>query len=70
MPASLPAFVEDVPDYAVRGGRMFITMGGGFCVVMPVHVFLDGCEAGKAAVVDWQKRQCDIDRNVVFLPRR
>jgi hypothetical protein len=64
MPNGLPVFLEDVPDYSVRDGRMCIAMGT-FKILMPLHVFLDGCELGKAAIVDWQRQQCGIDRKVV-----
>lgn len=69
MHSTLPAFIEEAPDYEVRNGRMHVSIGD-LRFVMPIHVYLDGCELGKAAVVDWQRRQCGIDNNVVlFLPR-
>lgn len=69
MDKPLPLFVDEVPDYVVRDGRMHITMGN-LGLAMPVHVFLDGCELGKAAIVDWQRRQCGIEHRVIQLPRR
>lgn len=69
MRSSLPAFIEQAPDYEVRNGRLHISIGD-FGFVVPIHVWLDGCELGKAAIVDWQRRQCGVDSNVVlFLPR-
>lgn len=68
MRSPLPAFIDEAPDYEVRNGRMHITMGD-LGLVMPVHIFLDGCELGKAAILDWQRRQCGIDTVVQFPPR-
>jgi hypothetical protein len=69
MGQSLPFFMEEVPDYEVRDGRMHICMGD-MVIAMPIHVFLDGCELGKAAIVAWHRRQCGIDQKVVQLPQR
>jgi hypothetical protein len=66
---ALPAFMDEVPEYTVKDGRMYICMGD-FCLCMPLHVFLDGCELGKAAIVDWQRRQCRVDGNIAFLNPR
>lgn len=68
MECGLPSFVDEVPHYEVRQGRMYICMRG-TCLAMPLSVFLDGCEAGKAAIVEWQRKQCGID-NVVQIPLR
>lgn len=73
MVGGLPSFIDEVPDYFVKNGRMYICMGD-FCLAMPIHIFLDGCELGKAAIIDWQRKQCGIvesgDGNVVFLHNR
>lgn len=53
--ATLPAFVDQVPDYDVRSGRMHIKMGG-FELVMPVEVFEQGCHIGGAAVAKWRRK--------------
>jgi hypothetical protein len=53
---ALPAFVDEVPDYEVRDGRMRISMGD-FALIMPVHVFVEGCLRGKAAVAKWRVTQ-------------
>lgn len=65
----LPLFMDEVPDYEVRDGRMYISIGG-MVLTMPIHVFLDGCELGKAAIVAWHRQQCGIDHNVYQLPKR
>lgn len=65
----MPLFMEEVPDYEVREGRMYIIMGD-LALAMPIHVFLDGCELGKAAIVDWQRRQCGIADTVIQFPAR
>lgn len=67
MPNSNPAsFIDEVPDYEARDGRIYITMGD-HCLAMPVAVFLEGCVRGKAAIAQWQVDQLD---RVVPLPRR
>lgn len=67
---SLPSFIEEVPSYRVDdAGRMHVEIGE-ISYVIPVNIWLDCCEAGKAAIVEWQRRQCGIDRKVVFLPER
>lgn len=56
MPAKgLPAFIEDVPEYTVRDGRMHISVGGDFEIVMPINVFLQGCALGTRAVKEWHR---------------
>lgn len=52
----LPAFVDEVPDYTVRDGRMYISMGD-FCLAMPIRIFEIGCVRGKAAIRTWQNDQ-------------
>jgi hypothetical protein len=69
MRCSLPAFIDEVPEYTVKDGRMYISMGD-FSLAMPLNVFLDGCELGKAAIVDWQRRQCRIDGNVTYIGQK
>jgi hypothetical protein len=66
--AALPAFVEDTPNYEVRDGRMYISIGD-LSFAMPIHVYLDACDLGRAAIVDWQRNQCGIDRKVVSIKR-
>lgn len=66
--AALPMFMDEVPDYECRDGRMYICMGD-LCLTMPISVFLDGCELGKAAIVAWQRQQCGLDGNVIPIKR-
>jgi hypothetical protein len=69
MGCNLPAFIGDVPEYSVRDGRLYICLEGA-CFVMPIGIYLDSCERGKAAIVEWQRSQCGISNNVVaFTPR-
>lgn len=56
MPTSLPVFLDEVPDYVVRDGRMYITMGT-FCLAMPIHVYLKGSARGSRAVREWNTRK-------------
>jgi len=56
MARRLPAFVDEVPDYDVHDGRMYISMGD-FTLAMPVDIFLAGCVAGQAAVAEWQRKR-------------
>lgn len=53
----LPAFVDEVPEYLVKDGRMYITMGD-FCLAMPINVFLQGCARGQVAIRIWQSERC------------
>lgn len=64
----LPGFVDEIPEYRVHEGRMHINMAG-HELVMPVHVFLKGCERGKAAIVDWQRIESASPREVHAMPR-
>lgn len=54
MPNSLPIFLDEVPEYEVRDGRMYITMGT-FCLAMPVHIYLKGAARGSRAIREWQR---------------
>jgi hypothetical protein len=55
----LPVFLGEVPAYSCDvGGRVRIIMGD-FEMVMPQHVFLEGCARGKRAIVAWQNKQTD-----------
>lgn len=56
MPSNPPAFIENIPTYEVREGRMHVSMCG-MELVMPVHVFLAGCAKGKAAISEWHASQ-------------
>ncbi len=49
----LPCFLDEVPEYDCRHGRVYITAGD-FALAMPIHVFLAGCARGKSAVEAWQ----------------
>lgn len=55
---NLPAFVDEVPHYEVRNGRMYVSMGD-FCLAMPIHVFLAGAAAGREAIRKWQQHARD-----------
>lgn len=59
-PSALPAFVDQVPDYSVRNGQMHIGMGG-LGLVMPINVFLTGCQLGKAAIAEWERSHRDAE---------
>jgi hypothetical protein len=54
----LPCYMGEVPNYEVVNGKMLITLHG-FKLVMPIHVFLQGCTDGKAAIKLWQSRRTD-----------
>lgn len=54
----LPCFMGRVPDYEVVNGQMLITLDG-FKLIMPIHVFLAGCEQGKRAIKSWQANRKD-----------
>ncbi len=56
MACGLPNFIDEIPDYAVRDGRMHITMGP-VVIVMPIHIFLGGCQNGKTAIADWMREK-------------
>jgi len=56
MPTSLPVFLDEVPEYQIRDGRMYITMGT-FCLAMPIHVYLKGAARGSRAVREWHSRR-------------
>jgi hypothetical protein len=53
--ADLPCYMGKVPDYEVLDGQMHIRIDG-FRLVMPIHVFLAGCAAGKEAIKIWQRQ--------------
>jgi len=69
MASRLPAFVEAVPDYEARDGRIHITMGD-FALAMPIGVFLEGCAKGKAAIVAWQRERDDEPDRILRFKRR
>lgn len=49
----LPVFLGEVPDYQCdRAGRVLIIIDD-FSMVMPRHVFLEGCARGKRAIQAW-----------------
>ena len=61
----LPAFVEDVPNYEVRKGKMFVTIGD-LALAMPISVFEAGCLLGKEAIAKWRAQAGQI---IEFPPR-
>lgn len=64
----LPAFLEDIPEYEVRAGRMHILMGG-LDIVMPIDVFLAGCRRGEAAIASWHKDHAGTAEIIHFHPQ-
>jgi hypothetical protein len=54
----LPVFVEDVPTYEVRSGRMHIELGG-FAIIMPLKTFQIGCGRGLSAIKLWHREHSD-----------
>lgn len=52
----LPAFMEVVPEYEVRDGRMHIKSGE-LELVMSIKVFLMGCARGRTAIDGWQREK-------------
>lgn len=61
---ALPAFMDEVPEYTVKDGRMYICMGD-FCLCMPIRVFEIGCIRGQEAIRTWQ-RHCRSGEVVQF----
>jgi hypothetical protein len=53
MGCRLPLFMEEVPEYTVKDGRMCIAIGD-LCLTMPIRVFEIGCIRGQAAIRTWQ----------------
>lgn len=51
----LPAFVDEVPEYSCKDGRIYICLGGGMCLAMPINIFLKGCARGTRAIKEWQR---------------
>lgn len=46
----LPCYMGTVPEYEVTDdGQMLVTLDG-FSLIMPIHIFLQGCARGKAAI--------------------
>ena len=66
MQCNLPAFVDEVPDYAVKDGRMYISMGD-FSLTMSIRVFEIGCIRGQEAIRTWQTHNST--GQVIQLPR-
>jgi hypothetical protein len=60
----LPCFLGEVPDYEIVKGQMHIRSGG-FALVMPIHVFLAGCQRGKQAIKQWQSER---GKDAVVIP--
>jgi hypothetical protein len=56
MDCGLPAFVDDVPEYEIRDGRMYICMRG-MCLAMPVHVFTAGMARANRELDAWFEQQ-------------
>jgi hypothetical protein len=56
--ADLPCYLGEVPKYEIRNGKMHVSLDG-FALVMPIHVFLAGCEQGKRAIKSWQATRKD-----------
>lgn len=56
----LPVFVENVPTYHVRNGRMHIELGG-FEIVMPIKTFQIGCGRGLSAIKRWHREHQDAE---------
>ena len=65
MPATPCSFIDQVPDYDCRDGRVYITMGQ-YCLAMPIHVFEKGCLLGKEAIALWHETSL---ARVIALPR-
>jgi hypothetical protein len=53
MPGSPCQFIDQVPEYTARDGRIYIRMGE-HCLAMPINVFEIGCARGKAAIAVWR----------------
>jgi hypothetical protein len=53
---ALPAFMDEVPEYTVKDGRIYICMGD-FCLCMPIRVFEIGCIRGRDAIRTWQTQR-------------
>jgi hypothetical protein len=49
---SLPAYCDEVPEYAVKDGQIFINLGG-LLLVMPVHIFMEGVARAEAEIAKW-----------------
>ena len=64
----LPAFVESIPDYKVKAGRMHIVLGE-LELVMPLKVFIEGAIRAEAEIAKWQLA-CMGHAEVIKLPRR
>ena len=47
------AFIDEVPEYEAKEGRIYIRMAD-FTLAMPVHIFLAGCDRGRLAIAKWQ----------------
>ena len=52
----MPVFIENPAIYEVREGRMHIESDD-LSLVVPIHVFIAGCERGKRAIAEWQRKQ-------------
>lgn len=52
MGQTLPAYCDEVPEYSVKDGQIFINLGG-LELVMPVHVFMEGVARAEAAIAKW-----------------
>lgn len=58
MPCNPKQFIDEVPHYEARDGRVYISMGE-HCLAMPISVFEAGCTLGKAAIAKWRVKQLD-----------
>lgn len=54
----LPVFMDSVPEYSVRNGRMYVTLAN-FQLVMPLSVFQQGAARAAEAIAKWQLAQLD-----------
>jgi hypothetical protein len=50
----LPIFMEAVPEYRIRSGRMHIIWPE-LEIVLPVHTMLAGMAGAKQEIDDWQR---------------
>lgn len=64
MPKSPCAFIDQVPEYEARDGRVYISMGDQ-CLAMPIRVFQLGCLLGQEAIAKWQLAMLDAGSKVI-----
>ena len=54
--------VEDVPDYEIRAGVMFISVGGKTIMAMPLHAFKAGMAEATRVINAYEGRLAEIHR--------